>query len=159
MQIMDIHLSAKAAVDDALARALAVAGLAAVALIHAVQLPDAFGEIGYLGALFIAAVAGSVLVATALTRTSDDRIWMAAGGLAGLILIGYILSRSVGLPGFTSDMGEWSEPRGLAAMVAESTLVVLSAGVLVGRRQAAAVPGEQRPAAARAGSVTEHPAW
>ena len=137
MQINDLQLALRAAVEDALARVLAIGGLAAVALIHSIQAPDAFSEAGYVGALFIVAVVACVLLATTMTRTSDDRAWMAVGGVAGLILIGYILSRSVGLPGFTSDMGEWDSSRGLAAMVAESTLVVLSGTVLLMRREAA----------------------
>jgi hypothetical protein len=58
-----------------------------------------------------------------------------AGGLAGLILLGYVLSRSVGLPGFTEDIGEWSEAPGLASMVVETLLVFLTAAVFVSRRQ------------------------
>jgi hypothetical protein len=134
MQIIDIHMSIKGAIDDAIARAAAIGGLLAVALIHMLQLPNAFDEIGYLGALFIAAIVASLLLATVLTRTSDDRAWAAAGGVATLILLCYIVSRSVGLPGFTGDIGEWSEPRGLASMVAEGLLAMLSTAVLVTRR-------------------------
>jgi hypothetical protein len=157
MKINDFQMALRAAVEDALARVLAIVGLTAVALIHSIQAPDAFSEAGYVGALFIVAVVGCVLLATTMTRTSDDRAWMAVGGLAGLILLGYILSRSVGLPGFTSDMGEWDSSRGLASMVAESTLVVLSGTVLLMRREATAdapssaaqvAPGGAAPAGA-----------
>ena len=55
----DLPTSLRGAFDDALARALAIAGLAGVALIHTLQIPDAFHEIGYLGALFIVAAAGA----------------------------------------------------------------------------------------------------
>ncbi len=162
MQIIEIQMSLRGAVDDAIARALAVGGLTAVAIIHGVEAPDAFGEVGYLGALFVVAVVACVSLASVLTRTTDDRAWMAAGGLAGLILLGYVLSRSVGLPGFTADTGEWAEPAGLIAMVLESTLVVLSAGVLVSRRGAPAAAQGWSSVAAPAGppaSSTEHPAF
>ena len=52
------------------------------------------------------------------------------GLLPALLLIGYILSRTSGLPGFTDDIGEWSESLGLASMVFEGLLVCLSATVL-----------------------------
>ena len=135
MQIIDIHMGIRSAVEDALARAVAIGALVSIALIHVLQLPDAFAAIGYLGALFIAAIATSLVLAAVFTRTSSDLAWVAAGGLAGLILIGYVLSRSVGLPGFTDDVGEWSETLGLASMVVESLLVFLAAAVLVSRRQ------------------------
>jgi hypothetical protein len=156
MQTNDFHTSLRGAIDDALARALGIAGLAGVALIHTLQVPDAFEEIGYLGALFIAAAAGCMLLAVAMTRTSDDRLWMAAGALPGLVLIGYLISRSVGLPGFTSDMGEWAEPPALAAMIAESTLVTLSIGVLAGRRAALAATDAAPPAPVA--TMVQHPA-
>jgi hypothetical protein len=134
MQIIDIHMSIRGALDDALARAIAIGGLVTIALIHVLQVPTAFAEIGYLGGLFIAAIAASLILAAVMTRTSDDVVWVAAGGLAGLVLLGYVLSRSVGLPGFTDDVGEWSEAPGLASMVVESLLVFVTGAVLVTRR-------------------------
>jgi hypothetical protein len=134
MQIIDIQMSIRGALDDALARAIAIGALVTIALIHVLQLPDAFAEIGYLGALFVAAVAGCLILAALMTRTTDDLVWAAAGGLAGVVLLGYVLSRSVGLPGFTGDVGEWSEAPGLASMAVESLLVLVTGAVLSTRR-------------------------
>ena len=133
MQNTDPYI--EGAANDAIARAVAIGGLVSIALIHMLQLPSAFAGIGYLGALFIVAIAVSLLVAAALTRTSDDRAWAAAGGLAALILLGYVISRSVGLPGFTDDMGEWSERPGLASMVVESLVIFVTTAVLATRHQ------------------------
>jgi hypothetical protein len=126
------------AVDEAVTRIVAIGGLAAVALIHILQLPEAFDAIGYLGALFIAAIVAAVVLGAMLTRMSDDRVWMAAAALPALLLIGYILSRTSGLPGFTADVGEWTEPLGLASMVVEGMLVCVGGVELAARR---AVPG------------------
>src|SRR4051794_8445190 len=153
MQIIDIHMGMSAAVNDAIARAVAIGGLVAVALIHVLQLPAAFAAAGYLGGLFIAAVVACLAIAAVLTRTSDDRAWGAAGGLAALILLGYLLSRTVGLPSFTEDIGEWSETLGLASMVAEGLLVFVTGAVLATRhlplpqKAAASAPegGAMRP--------------
>jgi hypothetical protein len=131
VQINDIHLSIRSAVDDAIARTVAIGALVAIALVHVLQLPDAFAAIGYLGALFIGAVAACLLLAAVMTRTGDDRAWAAAGGLAALILLCYVISRSIGLPGFTDDTGEWSEAPGLASMVVEGLLVFLTVSVLM----------------------------
>ena len=133
MQIINIQTGMSAAVNDAIARAAAIGGLVAAALIHVLQLPDAFTAAGYVGGLFIAAVVACLAIAATLTRTSDDRAWAAAGGLATLILLGYVLSRTVGLPGFTEDIGEWSERLGLASLVAEGLLVFVTGAVLVTR--------------------------
>jgi len=147
MQITDTQMGLNAAVNDAIARAAAIGGLVAVALIHMLQLPPAFADAGYLGGLFIVAVIACLAIAAALTRTSDDRAWAAAEGLAALILLGYVLSRTVGLPGFTDDIGEWSEPLGLASMVAEGLLLCVTGAVLSTRhlpmpRKAAAPQSE-----------------
>ena len=57
MEIIDIRMDTRGALDDAIARAVAIGGLVSIALIHVLQLPDAFAAIGYLGAVFIAAAA------------------------------------------------------------------------------------------------------
>jgi hypothetical protein len=145
METTDMQADVKRAVDDAIARIVAIGALVAIALVHILQLPTAFDAIGYLGALFIAAVVAAGVLAAVLARTSDDRAWALAGGLAGLILLGYVLSRSVGLPGFTDDMGDWADAPGLASMLLESLEVVVACAVLAGRRHprrsAARAPG------------------
>ena len=156
MQIIEIHTSIRGAVDDAISRAAVTAALVGMALIHMFQLPETFHEIGYLGALFIVVIAASVLLAAVLARTSDDRAWGAAGALAGLVLLGYIISRSVGLPGFTDDVGDWSERAGLASMVVESLVVLLAAGKLAPRWLPAL--GARRSSAAAGASASAGPA-
>jgi hypothetical protein len=153
MQIIDIHLGIRAALNDAIARAVAIGGLVAIALIHMLQLPSAFAAVGYLGGIFIAAIVASLALAAALTRMSDDRAWAAAGGLAALILLGYVLSRTVGLPGFTEDIGEWSEPLGLASMVAEGLLAFVAGAVLATRHH----PLRREAAASAPGGAAMHP--
>jgi hypothetical protein len=123
-----------AAIDDAVSRTVAIAGLAGIALIHVLQLPDAFSETLYLGLLFTGAAAGSVLVATALTRATGRGVWAVAVALPALILLGYLLSRTTGLPDATDDVGEWEEPLGLASLVAESLVVCVGAAVLAAGR-------------------------
>ena len=133
------------AVDQTITRAIAIAALAGIAVIHVLQLPDAFSEAGYLGALFVAAVVASVALAMLIARTGDPRAVEAAGALAGLILLGYLISRTVGLPAATDDVGEWTEPLGLVSMVAEGLLAGLAASVAATSR----APGTAR---GRAGS-------
>jgi hypothetical protein len=122
--------------NDVIARMVAIAGLGGIALVHVLQAPDAFTETTYLGILFVGAIVTSLVLAAILTQTSDDRAWAAAGGLGALILLGYFLSRTSGLPDASNDVGEWTEPLGLASLVAEGLVVCVTTGVLVARREA-----------------------
>jgi hypothetical protein len=138
-------------VAEALTRGLAIAALVAIAVVHVLQLPSAFDETLYLGLLFVLAVAGALGVAVALSRTGDRRAWMAAATLPALILVGFILSRTSGLPDATEDVGEWREPLGLASLAAESLLVGLSGVVLA--TAGTTVRARRRSAAPRAAHV------
>ena len=60
-----------AAVDDAVTRTVAILGLAGIALIHVLQLPEAFDETFYLGLLFIGAIVAAVALGAALTLSTD----------------------------------------------------------------------------------------
>jgi membrane protease YdiL (CAAX protease family) len=130
--------SASDAVNDAIARTVGIVGLGGIALIHALQVPEAFEETVYLGVLFIGAILASLALTTVLTRTSDQRAWVAAGGLAAAIMLGYVLTRTSGLPDATLDVGNWTEPLGLASLVAEGLVLCVTAGVLAAR---GVVPG------------------
>jgi hypothetical protein len=136
-------------VNDGIARGVAILGLIGIALIHVLEAPEAFEETLYLGLLFVGAVVASLMLALALTRGSDARVWRVVGGLPALILLSYVISRAIGLPGFTTDVGEWTEPLGLASMVAEGLVVLMSVAVLGEpmARAASAPRGRQAPGA------------
>jgi hypothetical protein len=58
---------------------------------------------------------------------SRTRIFLlAAAGLAGSAVIGYVLSRTTGLPNATGDIGNWTEPLGLASLFVEGAVVAVS---------------------------------
>jgi hypothetical protein len=117
-------------VGDGATRAVAAVGLAGVALIHILGLPGLFTETPYLGALFVASAVGSVVVAGWLLFTGSRLAWGAALALPALVLIGFVLSRTTGLPHDSDDIGNWSEPLGIASMFVEGSLVALSAAAL-----------------------------
>jgi hypothetical protein len=122
-----------AAVRDGVARAAAVVGLAGIALIHLLDLPSKMGETPYLGWMYIALIVGAVLCAFGLVRSGSSRTWIAGGLLALGAMTGFTLTRTVGLPDATGDIGNWLEPLGLASLFVESILVALSAYVLGAR--------------------------
>jgi hypothetical protein len=94
--------------------------------------------------LFVLAAAGALALAITLSRTGDRRAWLAAAALPALILLGFVLSRTSGLPAATDDVGNWREPLGLVSLVAESLLVCLGAGALV----TSGAPARMRPRSA-----------
>ena len=126
-------------------RLLAAVLALAVAAIHVkdqgglTQLRDpAYVGYGY-WALEVAGVACAVLLLSRRQRAG----WLLAVAVAVGPLVGFILSRSVGLPGYTDDVGNWTEPIAVAALLVEALLLVLA--LWVGR----AATWITRPAATR----------
>ena len=90
---------------DFVTRAVGVVGLAGIALIHLLDSISKFSETPYVAWMYVGLMAGSVAVAAALVHSRDRRIWLAAGALAASAIAGYVLSRTVGLPNATGDIG------------------------------------------------------
>ncbi len=107
-------------------RGLGFGGMLAIALIHLLDVINKINETPYLGVLYILLMVASIAVAFAVLHTGSWQTWAAAGGLAALTLIGFILSRTTGLPSANSDVGNWSEKLGLASMLVEAAVVLLS---------------------------------
>jgi len=124
----------RAAVPDDIARGVAAVGLAGVALIHLLDLPGQLSDTPYMFFLYLALMVASVGLAGGLIATSDARVWAAATILSALVIVGYVLSRTTGLPQSSDDVGNWSEPLGMASLFVEGSLVTLGSGVLLSRR-------------------------
>ena len=123
-------------VRDGIARSIAVVGLAGVALIHVLDLPGTFDSQAYKGWLYLGLIAGCLLTAAALVRASDPRAWLAAMLLPLGAMAGFVISRTVGIPGGADDIGNWTETLGLASLFVEGSLVALAAGVVHARATA-----------------------
>jgi Na+/proline symporter len=130
------HVTADA-VRDAIARAVAVVGLAGFALIHLLDLPDTMSGSQLLGWAYIAAIVGAVAAAGALIRTSDTRVWLAAAGLVTSVIVAYVLSRTTGIPQDSDDIGNWGQSLGIAMLFDGGALLALTGGVLTDRRRSA----------------------
>ena len=119
-------------VSDAekIARGVGAAGILGVGLIHLLDVVDKFDETAYLGVLYLALIAACVVAARHLIVVGDRRSWLAAGGLAAATFVAYAVSRTVGLPASGDDIGNWTEPLGLASLFVEGAVVALSAEVL-----------------------------
>ena len=60
--------------------------------------------------------------------------WVLAGLTAAATLIGFVLTRTTGLPDAHGDVGNWSETIAIWSLVAEAAVVVLAA-VALGRHR------------------------
>jgi hypothetical protein len=112
-------------------RGSAVVCLAAIAVTHLTDLPEKLEEAPYMAVMFCGLIAASAGLGILLAVGRDDAIvWWMAGTVALLPLIGYVLSRSVGLPQLEDHVGDWLSPAGVVSIVAEAVLVALSAAHL-----------------------------
>ncbi|MCQ8193088.1 hypothetical protein [Streptomyces rugosispiralis] len=77
--------------------------------------------------LEIAAVVTAALLLIGLVRLG----WLLAAMVAVGPLVGYILSRGPGLPYYSDDIGNWTEPIGLVSLAVEGALLLLSVPLFV----------------------------
>jgi hypothetical protein len=109
------------------ARQLTIVGLAGIGLIHLLDSVGTFHETRWLFWAYVALMAGALVVAGALLHQPSAGWFAAAAALAGATLIGYVLSRTTGLPGSDDDIGNWTDPLGLASLWVEGAVVLTGA--------------------------------
>lgn len=107
-------------------RLVAVVAAAGMAVSHIPVIEEHLSEAPYIGVGFVLlTIAGLILMQLLLTR--DTLLtWVAALAVSVLALLGYVLSRTIGLPQIGDDVGNWSEPLGLVAIVSESILLLVA---------------------------------
>jgi len=113
---------------DVIARAVGAVALATLAMIHVIDLPGTLGPIPLVGVGYLGIIAAAVLVGGVMIARSHWLVWAAAGGLAASAMGGYVLTRTV--PGFLGDhgdVGNWHCSLGIAALTAETLLILLAA--------------------------------
>ncbi|MFE2672327.1 hypothetical protein [Streptomyces hygroscopicus] len=104
-----------------------------VAAIHVVDQGGitATREPAYIGIAYhvleVAAVVAAALLLVGLVRPG----WLLAAGVAAGPVLGYVLSRGPGLPDYTDDVGNWTEPLGLVSLAVEGALLLLSVPLVV----------------------------
>ncbi len=144
MEIMEtVPVGAGAAVaarGGLLLRVLGVIGCLVVAALHLIDQGGVPGtkEPQYIQIMYYALEAAGV-AAAALLVTRPARVgWFLALGVAAGPILGYVLSRGPGLPNYTDDVGNWTEPLGVISLVVEGVLLIVTvAALLTGRRRAA----------------------
>jgi hypothetical protein len=140
-------------------RKLAAAALAVVGIIHLVLSPEYMSEQTYIGVLFIAGGLFECVLAVVLWRADNVPSWLLGALTMAGMGIGFVLSRTTGLPGLHES--EW-ELSGIVALVLEAFFVAVAIPALMPARTAAgpAVPADEprfshRDAPVRAGRRRE----
>jgi hypothetical protein len=116
--------------DDPAVRAVTVIGLIAVGIIHSLEIPGQVSgtvwlTIGFCLLAVVAPGAGLWL----LLRPSL-LAWEFAGVVGALAAAGYVLTRSVPVPGDAGDVGNWMEPLGATSLIIEGVVVIIVALIL-----------------------------
>jgi hypothetical protein len=114
-------------------RRAAACALAATGVIHLVLAPEYLGEQAYVGVLFILGGVACAALAIRLWQRDDLPAWVLAALTAAGMAAGFVLSRTVGLPGFKE--ADW-EPSGILTLLLEAG-VLAAAGASVVRAAAA----------------------
>ena len=112
-------------------KTIAVVAIVATGLIHLTTTRDSFGEATYKGLLFVANSVGALVAAVGVYRDRNWG-WLLGALVAGGAFLGYVISRTVGLPGLPAEPDAWFEPLGVASLVAEVVFLMVFA---VTRRQ------------------------
>ena len=100
--------------------------MAAIAVIHILGAPGTFEGVKYIFWLYIAIIVGAIPFSILLLQWSSRLAWVGPALLAAGPLIRFLLTRSIGVPGDSDDIGNWLEPLGLASMFVEVAVLSLS---------------------------------
>jgi uncharacterized membrane protein YfcA len=100
-----------------------------VGLIHLINSPEDLAEGSYTGVLYLANFFGAILAAIGIYR---GRSWgWALGALVSVgAFVGYVISRTIGLPGLPVEE-EWLEPLGLLSLLVEGLFMGLYLTIFV----------------------------
>jgi hypothetical protein len=105
-------------------RLAAIALVVVVGLTHLIGAPQHYRVAPYIGVGFVANFAGALVAAVGVYWDATWG-WVLGALVAGGALVMYVVSRSVGLPGFEHAVGRWSGPLGLLSLVVEALFLAV----------------------------------
>ena len=104
-------------------RALVATGLFGIAAVHLADLPGKMAEVPYLGWAYIALIAASLVLAELVATRADRRLMAASAGLAVTVVAGFLINRTIGMPGAMDDIGNWTEPLAMISLLIEAAVI------------------------------------
>lgn len=100
-------------------------GLAGIIAVHVMDLPGKLAEVPYMGVMYIGVILAAGVLIHRLITGPNQHDYLAATTLAAAVLVGFVINRTLGMPGATDDIGNWTEPLGLLSLVVEAWVVVM----------------------------------
>lgn len=100
-------------------RVAVIIGLVGLAAVHIMDLPSKWNETFYIAVMYMGVIAFSAFLVDRLIVKVSTRDYLASAALSTMVLLGYIVNRTVGMPGSTGDIGNWFEPLGLLSLAIE----------------------------------------
>lgn len=100
-----------------------VFGLGGIAVVHLLDLPAKFSETPYMAYMYIGVIAATVYLIERLLTRKNSFDYLAAAVLSVAVLAGFIVNRTIGMPGATGDIGNWLEPLGFLSLFVETWTV------------------------------------
>ncbi|MBV9047625.1 MAG: hypothetical protein JOY58_05125 [Solirubrobacterales bacterium] len=114
-------------ISESTARLLGATAVLAIALVHILDAVSTYHGTRWIFWSYMAVIVASVPIVLLLLHSASPLAWGAAAGVAAGPLLGYLWSRTIGLPGDRPDIGNWLCTLGMAALFVESSLLALSA--------------------------------
>jgi len=106
-----------------LRRSITALGLISIAIIHILDLPSKWSEVRYLGVGYVGVIIASLVLVERIVLKKNIIDYYLAAALSGSVLAGFIMTRTVGMPGAMDDIGNWLEPVGLVSIVVEAFVI------------------------------------
>lgn len=132
-------------------RAVLAAAAVTAAAAHVPIIPSHLMEVRYLGGLFALFVVVNLVLAGAVLLTTDRVVPALLGATSAGALLALAVSRTIGLPGMSDDVGNWTGDRwALLAVPAELVVLVVAAQLAPLRRRSHARRNVQAVAVAAA---------
>ncbi|HWB65821.1 MAG TPA: hypothetical protein VG708_03205 [Mycobacteriales bacterium] len=117
-------------------RLLVAVALLVAADAHMPVIAEHLHEAPYIGALFLALTLVCLAHVVPLTLHDSPALYVVTALVTGLAFLAYVLSRSVGLPQITDDIGDWLDPLGVTSIVSEGVGFLTAMVVLIWPQQA-----------------------
>ena len=102
-----------------------------IGLTHMYVFPEHFEAASYIGLSFGALFAGTLLSALGILRGRQWG-WTLGSVICAFAFVAYIISRTLGLPGFGGAIGDWATPAGTMAEIFEAGYLGLHFSVITG---------------------------
>lgn len=101
-----------------------------IGVLHLLHSEEFFSATAYVGALALANFAASCGVALVLARSGGRAAWLLGAAISAGSLVLFIISRTLGLPGYEEVVGQWLNLPAWSAMGMELAYLALCAAAL-----------------------------